>query len=72
MNHIKKNTIRKIAREMGIDRISEEALEETSRIVEEYIREILKTAIKLRDHAKRKTIKKEDIQTAKEILSSKL
>ena len=72
MNHIKKNTIRKIARELGIDRISEEALEKLSEITENYIKELLKTAIKLMNHAKRKTIKKEDIQTAKEILSSKL
>lgn len=55
-------SIEKIIQKAGAERVSDAAKEEMKRIIEENIFKISQRAIKLAEHAGRKTIKKEDIQ----------
>lgn len=57
-------SMEKIIKKVGADRISEGAKEELRKIIEEKIGEISQIAIKLANHAGRKTIKTEDIKLA--------
>ncbi len=61
---IKKNTLLKLARKSGIKRISKEALIEVENFILELTERISKKAIDFATHAKRMTIKKEDIELA--------
>ena len=61
---IRKNTMLKLARRSGIKRISKEALIELESFIEELTEKISKRAIEFATHAKRMTIKKEDIELA--------
>jgi len=61
---IKKNTLIKLARKAGIKRISKEALMELESFILEMTEKISKRAIEFASHAKRLTVKKEDIELA--------
>ncbi|MCL5100863.1 MAG: NFYB/HAP3 family transcription factor subunit [Candidatus Marsarchaeota archaeon] len=62
---ISKVTIKRMFKEAGADRVSNEAAAELAEIVNRYAYSIAKKAIKLSAHAKRKTIKKEDVDLAR-------
>ncbi len=57
-------TMEKILKKAGAERISEEAIEELKKIAEDIAEDIAKHAIELAKHAKRITVKKEDIELA--------
>jgi histone H3/H4 len=61
---IRKNTLIKLARKAGIKRISKEALMELEGFIIEMTEKISKKAIEFANHAKRMTVKKEDIELA--------
>jgi histone H3/H4 len=61
---IRKNTLIKLARKSGIERISKEAMMELENFILEFTEKISKKAIELANHAKRMTVKKEDIELA--------
>jgi len=61
---IKKNTLIRLARKVGIKRISKEALVELQNFILEMTEKISKRAIEFANHAKRMTVKKEDIELA--------
>lgn len=67
---IPKATIKKIMAKVTDARISAEALEFMLHHVEEYILKITQIADKLRNHAKRKTLMKEDVEAAIKLKSS--
>ncbi|MFB6180823.1 MAG: histone family protein [Candidatus Nanohalobium sp.] len=56
--------IERIIRNAGAERVSEDAVEELKRAVEEAGEEIARDATKLADHANRNTVKKEDVKMA--------
>ncbi len=56
--------VERVARKAGIERISREALEELRELVEELAEELAMEAAELARHAKRKTIRAEDIKLA--------
>jgi len=60
----KKNTLIKLARKAGIKRISKEALMELENFILEMTEKISKRAIEFANHAKRMTVKKEDMELA--------
>ncbi|WP_406662676.1 histone family protein [Methanolobus sp. ZRKC3] len=60
--------IERLIRSAGAQRVSESAGMELTEILEEYGLEISKEAIKLAEHAGRKTVKSEDIKLAKEMM----
>jgi len=61
---IKKNTLLRLARKSGIKRISKEALMEVENFILELTEKVSKRAIDLATHAKRMTVKKEDVELA--------
>jgi histone H3/H4 len=61
---IKKNTLLKLARKIGIKRISKEALMEVENFILELTEKTSKKAIEFATHAKRMTVKKEDVELA--------
>jgi histone H3/H4 len=61
---IKKNTLLKLARKSGIKRISKEALAEIENFILELTEKVSKKAIEFANHAKRMTVKKEDVELA--------
>lgn len=60
--------IERLVRTAGAQRVSESAGIALTEILEEYGLEISREAIKLAEHAGRKTVKAEDIKLAKEML----
>ncbi|MEM5875462.1 MAG: NFYB/HAP3 family transcription factor subunit [Candidatus Aenigmatarchaeota archaeon] len=60
----KKNTLLKLAKAAGIKRISKEALIEVDKTLSLLSEKIAKNAIEFSKHAKRLTVKKEDIELA--------
>ena len=56
--------VERIIRNAGADRVSEGAGVELARVLEEYGIEISREAIELAKHAKRTTVKEEDIRLA--------
>ncbi len=61
---IKKNTLLKLARANNVKRVSKEALIEIEKAIIDITEKISKRAIELANHAKRLTVKKEDIELA--------
>lgn len=62
---ISRMTAKKILKSVGGDRISESAAEELASTLNAYAYSIAKKAVKLAKHAKRKTVKKADVDLAK-------
>ena len=56
-----KSTIERAMKKAGAERVSKNAVEKMAAKVEKFIEEQTKKAIKIAEHAGRKTIKKEDI-----------
>ncbi len=56
--------IERIIRNAGAERVSEDAVEELRRAVQEAGAEIAQNAINLANHANRNTVKKEDVEMA--------
>ena len=56
---------KRILKEAGADRVSADAAEEFSEVINKYAYSVAKKAVSLSAHAKRKTIKKADIDLAK-------
>jgi histone H3/H4 len=56
--------IERIIRNAGAERVSEDAVEELRRAVQEAGDEIAQDAINLANHANRNTVKKEDVEMA--------
>lgn len=60
--------VERLIRSAGAHRVSETAGSALAEILEQYGLEISREAIKLTEHAKRKTVKAEDIKLALEML----
>jgi len=65
MPYISLSSMEKILREAGAERISPSACMALRDILEDMAREISKKAIKIAQHAKRKTVRGEDIRLAR-------
>lgn len=61
--------IRRMAMKAGAERISKEAMEVLRDLAEDYVLKIIKLALELAEHAKRKTIRKEDVLMAARIIN---
>jgi histone H3/H4 len=60
--------VERMVRKAGAERVSEDAGIELAKVLEEYGLEIAREAISLAKHAKRTTVKEEDIRLANERL----
>lgn len=58
--------VERLVRKAGADRVSEDAGIELAKVLEEYGLEVAREAISLAKHAKRTTVKEEDIRLANE------
>lgn len=56
---------KKILKEAGAERVGDDAAEELAEAINKYAYSVAKKAVRLSAHAKRKTIKKADIDLAK-------
>ncbi len=59
------------AKKVGVTRISDAAVRRLKQILEEVAEEITREAVKLATHAKRKTLKAEDIKNAAKMVLPK-
>jgi histone H3/H4 len=59
-----KKRLKELFYKAGAGRISEEALEEASKVIESFAELLAKRAVELSKHAKRETVKREDIKLA--------
>jgi histone H3/H4 len=57
-------TVRRLMRENGVEKASASAVEEVAMMLDEVVRDISNEAIVFRNHAKRKTVMKDDILIA--------
>ena len=62
---ITKLTAKKILKDVGGERISESAASELAEVANKFAYTVAKRAVKLAAHAKRKTVKKADIDLAR-------
>ena len=60
--------VERIVRKAGADRVSEDAGIELAKVLEEYGLEVSREAISLAKHAKRTTVKEEDVRLANDRL----
>ncbi len=58
----------RILKKSGAERVSDESADELRRIVEDIATEIAKNAVEMSKHAKRKTVKAEDVKLASKSL----
>ncbi len=58
----------RILKKSGAERVSDESANELRRIVEDIATEIAKNAVDMSKHAKRKTVKAEDVKLASKSL----
>jgi len=58
------HTIKRLFKSVGCKRISKEAVEEFKKILIEYATKLAQESILLAKHAKRKTVKEEDVELA--------
>lgn len=56
--------IERIIRKAGAERVSKDAVEELKEAVEEAGKDISREAVRVADHAQRKTVKKSDVDMA--------
>ena len=68
MKEFPTNTLKKLAREVGIERISKEAIEELKIIVLKLAEKYGRIVIENAKHAKRKTVKLKDVLLMEESL----
>jgi histone H3/H4 len=68
MSEFSSAPIHRILRKAGAPRVSEEAVEELRKILEDIGMKIAEQAISLAQHAGRRTIKREDIEIAARIV----
>lgn len=61
---ISRKTAKRILKEMGATRVSEDAAMHLSELTNKFAYRIAKKAVKLAAHAKRETVKKADIELA--------
>ncbi len=59
----------RILKKSGAERVSDESADELRRIVEDIATEIAKNAVDMSKHAKRKTVKAEDVKLASKSLT---
>ena len=59
----------RILKKSGAERVSDESADELRRIVEDIATEIAKNAVEMSKHAKRKTVKAEDVKLASKSLA---
>jgi histone H3/H4 len=59
----------RILKKAGAERVSDESADELRRIVEDIATEIAKNAVDMSKHAKRKTVKAEDVKLASKSLT---
>jgi len=59
----------RILKKSGAERVSDESANELRRIVEDIATEIAKNAVDMSKHAKRKTVKAEDVKLASKSLT---
>ncbi len=65
MSHISLSIFERILKKAGAKRVSREALEEFSKIIESRVHFVVDEAVALAKHAGRKTITDEDIRVAR-------
>ena len=58
----------RILKKSGAERVSDESADELRRIIEDIASEIAKNAVDMAKHAKRKTVKAEDVKLASKSL----
>lgn len=56
------HTLKVLAKKAGVERVSEEAVEELNSVLCELARRVASQAVEAAEHAKRVTVKKEDIE----------
>ncbi|MEM4772656.1 MAG: NFYB/HAP3 family transcription factor subunit [Nanoarchaeales archaeon] len=56
------NTLKRLAKELKVRRLSKDAIEELQFFIEEYSKNVLELAKEIMINSKRKTLKKEDIR----------
>ncbi|RLF07457.1 MAG: histone [Thermoprotei archaeon] len=66
------HSLEKLAKRVGVERISKEALIELREILLEIANDIARDAVEICSHAKRVTIKKSDVQLASKKYREKL
>ena len=59
----------RILKKSGAERVSDESADELRRIIEDIATEIAKNAVDMAKHAKRKTVKAEDVNLASKSLT---
>lgn len=65
------NTMERLMKHLGADRVSEKAKEEMVECLEKTAKQITEKSVTLSKHAKRKTVMKEDVKLAYEELFEK-
>ena len=61
---VMKTKIKELFKEKGASRVSGEAIEELAKAIEKYVEDVVKKAIANAKHAKRETVKADDIKLA--------
>ena len=59
----------RILKKSGAERVSDESVDELRRIIEDIAVEIAKSAVDMTKHARRKTVKSEDVKLASKVFS---